>query len=223
VISDIGLRLTSELPISDWGRGVRHYIRYRNKVLSDIRYLTSHFTQAQCYSARSPIQGAWVRICRMNYFFSSMSDIRLRSDVDIRTLPISEWRFSVRHICLRYRNNRCRCRMSDIADIEIDVDAHLWLPGSIDSTPVPTTWFPRSPLFTLVTGHIDVFHILGIGPIATVILACHNKLFAVFMRSMCLVDYYIRNLLVRGSSYSKVQFLFYLLRFRLLVQVPLTC
>jgi hypothetical protein len=26
---------------------------------------------------------------------------------------------------LRYRNNICRCRMSDIADIEIDVDAHL--------------------------------------------------------------------------------------------------
>ncbi len=26
----------------------------------------------------------------------------------------------------RYRNNRCRCRMSDIADIKIDVDAHVW-------------------------------------------------------------------------------------------------
>jgi hypothetical protein len=42
----------------------------------------------------------------------------MNSDVDIRTLPISEWRFSVWHICLRYRNNRCRCRMSDIADIK---------------------------------------------------------------------------------------------------------
>ncbi len=50
----------------------------------------------------------------------------MSSDVDIGTLPISEWRFSVRHICLRYRNNRCRCRMSDIAVIEIDVDAHQW-------------------------------------------------------------------------------------------------
>ncbi len=39
------------------------------------------------------------------------------SDVDIR-------QFSVRHIFFRYRNNRCRCRMSDIADIEIDVGAH---------------------------------------------------------------------------------------------------
>ncbi len=62
-----------------------------------------------------------------------MSDIRTNSDVDIGLLPISEWRFSVWHICLRYRNNRCRCRMSDIADIKINVDAHLcsehWRPS----------------------------------------------------------------------------------------------
>jgi hypothetical protein len=51
----------------------------------------------------------------------------MNSDVDIGTFPISEWRFSVWHICLRYRNNRCRCRILDIADIEIDVDAHLGL------------------------------------------------------------------------------------------------
>ncbi len=38
VISDIGLSLISELPISDWESGVRHYIGYRNKLLSDIRY-----------------------------------------------------------------------------------------------------------------------------------------------------------------------------------------
>ncbi len=63
----------------------------------------------------------------MKYLFSSMSDIGMNSDVDIGALLISEWRFSVWHICLRYRNNRCRCRMSDIANIEIDVDAHLWL------------------------------------------------------------------------------------------------
>jgi hypothetical protein len=114
VISDIGLSLISELPISDWESGVRHYIGYRNKVLSDIRYPTSQSTQtvtvAQCYSACLPIQGAWVRICWMKYFFSSMSDIGMSSNVDIGTLPISEWRFSVRHFCLRYRNNRCRCR-----------------------------------------------------------------------------------------------------------------
>jgi hypothetical protein len=33
-------------------------------------------------------------------------------DVDIGTLPISEWKFSVRHIFFRYRNNKCRCRIS---------------------------------------------------------------------------------------------------------------
>jgi hypothetical protein len=53
-------------------------------------------------------------------------DIGMDSDVDIGTLPISEWQFSVRLIFFRYRNNRFRCRMSDIADIKIDVDAHLW-------------------------------------------------------------------------------------------------
>ncbi len=56
VISDIGLSLISELLISDWESGVRHYIGYRNKVLSDIWYPTSHSSQtvtvAQCYSAR---------------------------------------------------------------------------------------------------------------------------------------------------------------------------
>jgi hypothetical protein len=49
------------------------------------------------------------------------------SDVDIGKLPISELQFSVQHICLRFWNNKCRCRMSDIADIKIDVDAHLCL------------------------------------------------------------------------------------------------
>jgi hypothetical protein len=55
-----------------------------------------------------------------------MSDIGMDIDVDIGTLPISEWLFLVRRICLRIRNNRCRCRMSDIADFKIDVDAHVY-------------------------------------------------------------------------------------------------
>jgi hypothetical protein len=53
----------------------------------------------------------------------------MNSDVDIGTLPLSEWQFSVRHICLQYRNklnNRCQCWISDIADIKIDDDAHLY-------------------------------------------------------------------------------------------------
>ncbi len=44
------------------------------------------------------------------FFFNS--DIRMDNDVDIETLPISEWMVSVRHICFRYRNNRCQCRIS---------------------------------------------------------------------------------------------------------------
>ncbi len=47
------------------------------------------------------------------------------SDVDIGTLPISEWQFSEGHIFFLYWNNKCWCRMLDIADIMIDVDAHL--------------------------------------------------------------------------------------------------
>ncbi len=35
----------------------------------------------------------------------------MNSDIDIGTLPISEWRFSVRQICLRCLNNRCRCQI----------------------------------------------------------------------------------------------------------------
>jgi hypothetical protein len=38
VISDIGLSLISELPLSDWESRVRLYIGYRNEVFSDIRH-----------------------------------------------------------------------------------------------------------------------------------------------------------------------------------------
>ncbi len=63
-------------------------------------------------------------ISRETIFFS-ISDIGMDSDVDIGTLPISEGQLSVRHIFLRYWNNRCRFRMLDIADIKIDFDVHL--------------------------------------------------------------------------------------------------
>ncbi len=53
-----------------------------------------------------------------------ISDIRMYSDVDIRTLPISEWQFSVWHSFFLYRNNICMS-MSNIADIKVDVDAHV--------------------------------------------------------------------------------------------------
>ncbi len=100
VISDIGLSLISELPISDWESGVRHYIGYRNTVLFDVQYPTSQFiwtgTVAQWYCAQFPFQGAWVPSCRNIYFFSSISDIGMSCDVDIGTLSISEH--------CRYRN-----------------------------------------------------------------------------------------------------------------------
>ncbi len=114
VISDIGLSLISELPISDWESGVRHYIGYRNKVLSDIRYPTSHSTQrvtvAQCYSARWPIQGARVRIWKMNYFF-----LQCR---------ISEWAQMSISEHFRYRNDvfQSDIFVSDIGITDVDVD-----------------------------------------------------------------------------------------------------
>ncbi len=121
VISDIGLSLISELPISDWESGVRHYIGYWNKILSDILYPTPNLIQI-VKVAYLIVLAFYSKGRRFEfvgrysiYFCSSMSDIGMNSDVDIWTLPISEWRFSV----------RCRCRISDIVDIEIDVDAHL--------------------------------------------------------------------------------------------------
>jgi hypothetical protein len=73
VIGDIGLSLIQELPISDWESRVRHYIGYRIKVLSDIRYPTSTSKQTVTvvwrYSARLPFQGAWVGIWREVYIF----------------------------------------------------------------------------------------------------------------------------------------------------------
>ncbi len=86
VISDIGLSLISESPISDWESGVQHYIGYRNEVLSDIRHPTFlsfwGSIMAEWYSARLQFQkGA---------DSNQMSDIGIDSDVDIGTLPISK-------------------------------------------------------------------------------------------------------------------------------------
>jgi hypothetical protein len=48
-------------------------------------------------------------------------------DVDIGTIPISEWKDLVRQFLFRYRNKKCQCRMLDIA-IKAYVDAHLCFP-----------------------------------------------------------------------------------------------
>jgi hypothetical protein len=104
--------------------GVWHYIGYRNKRLSDIRYPTSNNSYISTVAKKISVLGSNPADV-INIFW--ILDIGMDSDVDIGTLPISAWQFSVRHIFFWYRNNRCRCRMSDIADIEVDVDAHLWL------------------------------------------------------------------------------------------------
>ncbi len=123
--------------ISDWAwyrnfryqtqeSGVRHYIGYRNKLFSNIRYPTSKNSQISTVAEKTSVLGSNPADV-INIFWTS--DIGMDSDVDIGTLPISEWQFSVRHIFFWHRNNRCRCRMSDVADIEVDVDAHLWSMG----------------------------------------------------------------------------------------------
>jgi hypothetical protein len=53
-------------------------------------------------------------------------EIGMEADVDNGTLPISEWKDLVWHILFRCRNKCCRYRMSDIADMKANVDAHLW-------------------------------------------------------------------------------------------------
>ncbi len=93
IISDVGINF---YPISN----IRHLKASRQNQQLSVTVLAYHF-QGHGFESATGI-----------LFFSSILDIRMSSDVDIGTLPISEWRFSVRHICLRYRNNRCRCRIS---------------------------------------------------------------------------------------------------------------
>jgi hypothetical protein len=111
---------------------IRHYIGYRNKLLSDIRYLTSKNSSISTVAEKTSVLGSnpadVINICWI-------SDIGMVSDVDIGTLPISEWQYSVRHNFFRYRNNRCWWRMSDIADIEVYVDAHLWFLSTVKDIP----------------------------------------------------------------------------------------
>jgi hypothetical protein len=142
--------------ISDWAwyhivryrteeRRVRHYIGYRNKLLSDIRYLTWRFVNSRCPEVRcwildmktmgsKPVRKLafhhfslfiweWFinfRYWNIQYWFSPISewklnvDVGTEADVDIGTIPISEWKDLVRHFLFRYRNKRCQCRLSDV-------------------------------------------------------------------------------------------------------------
>ncbi len=82
-------------------------------------------------------------------------------DVDIRTIPISEWKDLVRHFMFRYRNKRCPCRMSDIAEINADVDATYDVISSragTDLTTRPESWVPScsaGPMHSTLGQHRD--------------------------------------------------------------------
>ncbi len=93
--------------------GVRHYIRYWNKLLSDIRhphnYRPAQWLRGKVLAYENKVLGSNPGVVK-NIFW--ISDIGMDSDVNIGTLPISEWQFLVRHIFFQYRNNRCRCRIS---------------------------------------------------------------------------------------------------------------
>ncbi len=69
----------------------------------------------------------------------------MEADVDTGTLPISECEDLVRHILFQYRKEICRCRMSDIADMKADVDAHLCPrpggPAATKQITFQTCWF----------------------------------------------------------------------------------
>jgi hypothetical protein len=80
----------------------------------------------------------------------------MNSDVDIGTLPISEWQFSVRHIYIRYRNNRCRCPKSDKADNKIDVDAHLC---QYSNSHVSGILSPIQTNYLAIVAHVAIFEI----------------------------------------------------------------
>ncbi len=114
VISDIKLSLISEPPISDWESRVRHYIRYRNKVLSNIQH-PNYDRQAALLSGIALAHLRWGvglnPLIGIIFFFN----VGYWNELWCRyrgTLLISERHFSVWHICLQYQNNRCRCRIS---------------------------------------------------------------------------------------------------------------
>ncbi len=153
VISDIGLSLISELPISDWESGVRHNIGYRNKLLSDMQYPTSRCIQtntvAWCYSPRLTIQGTWVRTCKKKTFFFQYR--------------ISEWALMSISEHFRYRNDVFQ---SDIfvSDIGItDVDVGCRISPTLRSMSMPT--YAYQSLFLWKPANVDIswdssFHLL---------------------------------------------------------------
>ncbi len=127
VISDIGLSLISELPISDWRKrsptlyreSEKTFIRYP---ISDIqKFINQHSGwENKCLGFES----CWCDKYYLDIGYRNGLRCRYRNLSDIGMTVFSPTYF------LPIRNNRCRCRMSDIADIEVDVDAHLWWYGA---------------------------------------------------------------------------------------------
>jgi hypothetical protein len=122
VISDIGLSLISESPISDWESEVRHYIGYRKKVLSDIRYPTSPLNKERCLVFSFKGRGFESKWCDRNFCKCRISEWTLMS--------ISEH--------FRYWNDSFQ---SDIfvSDIRItDVDVGCRISPTLASMSMPT-------------------------------------------------------------------------------------
>ncbi len=114
--SDIGLKRAESDIISN--------IRINFYPISDIQtFINQHSGwEIRCSPLKTSVLGSNPADV-LNIFW--IADVGMDSDVNIGTLPISEWQFSVLHIFVRYWKNRCRCQMSDIANIKVNVDAHL--------------------------------------------------------------------------------------------------
>ncbi len=137
VISDIGLSVISELPISDWESGVRHYIGYRNKVLSDIRHPILH-KQSQslsviavtCQSKGRGFESAeWIILflqCRISEWsqMSISEHFRYRNYVFQSDIFVSDIRIT--DVDVGYRRHWARCRCPPMQDTN-----YLWFTAKV--------------------------------------------------------------------------------------------
>ncbi len=121
VISDIGLKRAKTNIISDIGMNVYpisyiwHPLDYRTA-----QWLNANVLACEDKEHRFDPRGYVNKLFDIGYQHELWCRCRNPSDVGMTV--------SVQHIFFRYQNNSCRCRMSDIANIKIDVDAHLWFP-----------------------------------------------------------------------------------------------
>ncbi len=109
IISDIGINF---YPISD--------IRHPN-ILMIAQWLRSKAITCENKGLGFEFYGCNIYFLDIGYRNGLRCRYRNSSDIGMTVFS------STYSIFFRYRNNRCRCQMSDIADITIDVDANLWL------------------------------------------------------------------------------------------------